>query len=391
MPRPRPPHLHREETRHGDVVWYVRKEHGPRTRIRAAFATDEFWAEYRAALEGAPGGPGRAKAKPQTLAWGLERYRRSPAWAALATATRRQRENIYRKVVASAAGDALLVDVDTQAIRAGRDRRAAKPHGANNFVKSMRGFFGWAADRDGGNLVPADPTKGVRLLHGPNDEIGHHTWTDEEISRFEGRWPIGTRERLAFDLLLYTGLRRGDVVRLGRQHVRDGVITLRTEKKAGTGIVYPPVLRVLAETIAATKTGDFTFLVTERGTPFVKEGFGNWFGDACRKAGCPGSAHGLRKAGATRAAEKGATVNQLMALFGWSTPKMALHYTLAADRKKLSRSAGELLAPSVRPVAPPAVEATLPTASEVRIENENRPHLESGAGASANARVNSRG
>ena len=360
MPRPRPPHLHREETRHGDVVWYVRKKHGPRLRIRAAFGTDEFWREYRAALEGAASATTRAKAKPQTLAWGLERYRSSPAWAALAVATRRQRENIYRHV-AESAGDTPLPKIDTQAIREGRDRRAAKPHGANNFVKAMRGFFGWAANPDGGNLVPVDPTKGVRLLDGPNDEIGHHTWTDEEIARFEARWPIGTRERLALDLLLYTGLRRGDVVRLGRQHVRDGVITLRTEKKAGVGIVYPPVLPVLAETIAATKTGALTFLVTERGAPFVKEGFGNWFGDACRKANCPGSAHGLRKAGATRAAEKGATVNQLMALFGWSTPKMAMHYTQAADRKKLAQRAGELLAPA-------------------RTENENRPHLESGAG-----------
>jgi hypothetical protein len=98
------------------------------------------------------------------------------------------------------------------------------------------------------------------------------------------------------------------------------------EKKRGDGVVYPPPLPVLAATIAASKTGDLTFLVTERGTPFVKESFGNWFRDACRAAGCPGSAHGLRKAGATRAAENGATVHQLMALFGWKTEKMASIY-----------------------------------------------------------------
>ena len=212
----------------------------------------------------------------------------------------------------------------------------------------------------------------MRLLVGPNDEIGHHTWTDEEIARFETRWPIGTRERLALDLLLYTGLRRGDVVRLGRQHVRDGVITLRTEKKGGGGIVYPPVLPILASTIEATKTGDLTFLVTERGAPFVKESFGNWFRDACRMAGCPGSAHGLRKAGATRAAENGATVNQLMALFGWSTPKMAMHYTATADRKRLSQSAGQLLAPG-------------------RTENEKRPHLIPVWARARMIRANSRG
>jgi hypothetical protein len=45
------------------------------------------------------------------------------------------------------------------------------------------------------------------------------------------------------------------------------------------------VLPILAATIAASKTGDLTFLVTERGTPFVKESFGNWFREACRKPG----------------------------------------------------------------------------------------------------------
>ena len=81
--------------------------------------------------------------------------------------------------------------------------------------------------------VAVDPTSGIKLLHGPNDEIGHHTWTQDELDRFEAHWPVGTRERLAYDLLLYTGLRRGDAVRLGRQHVRDGLITIRTEAPEG--------------------------------------------------------------------------------------------------------------------------------------------------------------
>jgi len=106
---------------------------------------------------------------------------------------------------------------------------------------------------------------------------------------------------------------RGDVVRLGRQRVSRGVLTFRMEKNRGDRYVYPPVLPILAETIAATKTGDLTFLVTERGLPFSKEGFGNWFRDAGRAAGCPNSCHGLRNAGATRAADNRATTNQLMA------------------------------------------------------------------------------
>ena len=209
----------------------------------------------------------------------------------------------------------------------------------------MRGFFGWAVGD--GKLLTVGPTKGVKLLKGDNDEIGFHTWTEDEVGRFEARWPLGTRERLALDLLLYTGFGRGDVVRVGRQHVKDGLITLRMEKTGDQVIV--PVLPALCASIAATTTGDLAFLATAHGKPFVKESFGNWFREACRKAGCPGSAHGLRKAGATRAAENGATERQLMAIFGWTTGKMATHYTQAADRKRLAIDAAKLLMPAQPP------------------------------------------
>jgi integrase len=85
----------------------------------------------------------------------------------------------------------------------------------------MRGFFVWAVEQE---LVADNPTRGIKQLTGPNDEIGFHTWSREELDRFEAYWSVGTRERLAYDFLLYTGLRRGDVVRVGRQHVSDGMI-----------------------------------------------------------------------------------------------------------------------------------------------------------------------
>lgn len=146
------------------------------------------------------------------------------------------------------------------------------------------------------------------------------------------------------------------------------MITIRTEKHArgkASEQVTIPILSPLAESIAATKTGDLTYLVTQAGRPWVKESFGTWFREACRKAGCPGSAHGLRKAGATRAAERGATERQLMAIFGWTTAKMATHYTRSADRTRLARDAAQLLLP------------------EAQSENEKRPHLGSGSGARA--------
>jgi hypothetical protein len=142
-------------------------------------------------------------------------------------------------------------------------------------------------------------------------------------------------------------------MRLGRQRVSNCVITVRMEKNRGDGVVYPPMLPVLAKTITASQTGDLTFFVTERGRPFVKEYFGNWFREVCREAGCPGSAHGLRKVGATRAAENGATVHQLTALLGWKTENASFS-------------------------PPPPPRCSCRHTNRVR----KRPHLDSGAGGS---------
>jgi integrase len=101
---------------------------------------------------------------------------------------------------------------------------------------------------------------------------------------------------------MYTGLRRGDAALVGKQHVRNGVITLRTEKTGQE--VYIPLLDVLRRTLDAGPSGDLSFNATKAGRPFAKESLGNAFKDACKAAGIPDkSAHGLRKAAATRAAE----------------------------------------------------------------------------------------
>jgi integrase len=218
----------------------------------------------------------------------------------------------------------------------GRERRQATPHQANNFVKSMRGLFRCAIDAE---LATDDPTHDVKLLSVKSD--GFHIWTDDEVARFEARWPIGTRERLAFDLLLYTGLRRGDAVRLGRQHVKAGWFRIAAEKNGV--IVEAPILPPLQRSIDASPTGDLAFIAGERGNPMAKESFGNWFRWACEAAKVPGAAHGLRKAGATRAAEAGATTAQLKAMFGWTDDAMPSHYTRTADGARLAGDAMPLI------------------------------------------------
>ena len=169
-----------------------------------------------------------------------------------------------------------------------RDRRKATPFAAKAFLKTMRGLFRWALDA---GFVAADPTEGVKVAAPRTD--GFHCWTEEEIEKFEARWPIGTRERLALSILLFTGLRRGDAAALGRQHVRDGVIMLRTGKTSTP--VEIPVLPDLAEVIAASRTGDLTFIARPDGRPMAKESFGTCFCGECKTAGVPGRDHWMDK------------------------------------------------------------------------------------------------
>jgi integrase len=161
--------------------------------------------------------------------------------------------------------------------------------------------------------------------------------------------------------LLYTGLRRGDAARLGRQHVREGIATLKTEKSGYEVTVTLPILPTLAETLRAGPCGDLTYIAGESGRPLTKESFGNEFKKACRAAGVPGSAHGVRKIAATRSANAGATVAQLEAIFGWQGGTMAALYTREADRRRLALEAMRTLENEKRNsiVAPKAKGATI--------------------------------
>lgn len=353
MPRPRPPYLQKERTRHGTTVWYVRRGDGPRTRIKGDYGSPEFMAAYHAAVSAEISKT--AKKTPSassSLAWLIARYLEPAAWATLSGSTRRQRENIFKGVIESA-GEFSYRSITKGDIAAGRDKRSTTPAQANNFLKAMRGLFGWAAESE---FIELDPTKGVKAVSVKSE--GFHVWTEDEICRFEERWPVGSRERLALAILLYTGLRRGDATRLGRQHIRDGVILMRSEK-TGTQLAIP-ILPQLQEIIDASPTGDLALIARKDGRPMVKEGFGNWFKEACKAAGVPGSAHGLRKAGATRAAENGATERELNAIFGWSGTKMASHYTQTADRARLARQAMTKLARNETGLSIPAPLSTIP-------------------------------
>jgi integrase len=176
----------------------------------------------------------------------------------------------------------------------------------------------------------------------PKRKGGYHIWTLDEIEQFQARHPVGTKARLAMEIAFWTGLRRGDVARLGPRNIRGGRVSAVAGKTAkDVDVILAPDLKAAIE---ATPTGKDTFLVTGYGKPFTDAGLGNWFRERCNEAGLPKcSMHGLRKALTTIAADEGATQQQLKALGQWSNDAEVATYTAAANQKKLADAAIQMV------------------------------------------------
>lgn len=388
-------YIHTDRDRHGNVRVYFKRPGGAKTRIREQPGSPEFFEAYRALLDGtAPSAPAQPAA-PEPGSWRafLDGYFASAAF-------RRglgQRTRYIRRLILDATCDEPLApgSADTfgqmpvarmgvRQITVLRDRKADEtPGAANERLKAIRQALAWRveAEKQRGRHA-ANPALDVPYIRTATG--GWHSWTLDEVERYEAAHPVGTRARLALALLLYTGCRRSDVIVLGRQHVRGGPALRssgevsdrprdsdgvnRQPQIAGRESAAPkqgwlhfteakgkerhpkrreiPILPELQAILDATPCAGLTFIESEIGRPFSHGGFGNRFRKWCDEAGLPAecSAHGLRKAGAALAAENGATAQQLMAIFGWSTLKEAERYTRAASLRKLVADGMPLLA-----------------------------------------------
>lgn len=327
-------------------LYFQRHRRGRKVRIKADRDAPEFFAEYQRLLTEHQPAVTALSRHPQagTWRWLCVEYFKSPAYKRLDPRTQRVRrgvlEHTFDEPVRPGAemtfAAVRVVDLTTKALRVLRDRKAGLPEAGNNRVKAIRAVFRWAMEEEHVITNPARDLTRIRT-----DGSGWHSWEVEEVRRYETRHPVGSKARLALALLMYTGVRRSDVVLLGRQHVREGWLKFTAHKNRV--VVEIPILPELQRIIDASPVGDLTFLVNDYGRPFTVAGFGNRFGKWCSEAEVPGRAHGLRKAAAAIAAENGATSQQLMAIFGWLTLAEAERYTRAAQRKRMAGDAMGLL------------------------------------------------
>jgi integrase len=353
------PHINSFRDRHGKTRHYFRRPGFKSVALPGLPGSAEFMAAYQAALAGSTAPRieiGASRSKPGSVAAAVALYLGSMDFGGLARETQRDRRATLERF-REAYGERSFKGLERKYIEAMLGAKAATPHAAKSFLKALRAVAG-AALRAG--LCDADPTAGIRVK--VRSTAGLRTWTEDEIAQFEAAYPMGSRARLAFALLLYTGQRRGDVIRMGRQHVRAGFLTVR-QSKTGATVVIPlhPELRTILERSGADH---LTFLTTATGKPFTGGSFTNWFGGLCRAAGLPLglSAHGLRKAMCRRLAEAGCSANQIAAISGHATLREVGRYTKAADQRRMAVDAMG----AIEQIAPETYKPGAPTVTNRR-------------------------
>jgi integrase len=356
-------YLYEDVDRYGNVRIYFRRKGVRKVCLKQPIGSAAFLTKYKLAFAGKVAATApqqrlvRARAESGSLRWLVERYYdESEDFSLLDERTKYVRRNTLDTICGLATSDndptpigsMDFVGMPPLAVRRIRDRKKQTPEAANNWVKALRQVFKFGI---GAQFCQYNPAREVAYIK--TGSAGFHPWYISEVRKFEETHPIGTKPRLALAILLFLGGRRSDAVQFGKQHVRAAEhmpqalqevhggrwlqYTQHKNRKKKPVILTLPILLELEEVLAASPLGDLTWLVTAFGRGFTPAGFGNWFRDQCNKVGLHNcSAHGLRKAGATIAADNGASAHTLMMIFGWSTLKQAEHYTRSADQKRLT-------------------------------------------------------
>jgi integrase len=320
------------DKRDGRAYYYLRRRGFPRVRLPGLPWSPSFMAAYESALAGPRTAIGAGRIKPGSVSAIVAEYLDSRhAFGSKSAGTQRMRRGILERF-RRAYGDRPFALLPPEWIEALLDSKP--PHAARSWLVTLRSLCQFALKR---GCLRADPTRDIKLRAIKGD--GFHTLTEDEIAQFEAHHPIGTKPRLAFALLLYTAQRRSDVIRMGRQHIRDGVLTVKQEKTGATLAI--PVHPHLQAVLDAAPSEHLTFLVTATGKPYGGNAFSEQFRKWCDAAGLPKRCkpHGLRKAACRRLAEAGCSANEIMAISGHATMKEIVRYTKDADQARLARNA----------------------------------------------------
>jgi integrase len=324
--------------KNGKVYFYFRRR-GARTPLPGKYNSPEFLEAYWALRSGnaAKVEIGAERTRPGTVNAAIVAFYKHHTFTKNKPITRQTDRNILEAFRAKH-GDKGIASLQQHHIEAMIGEKAGKPSAQRNLLRVLRVLLDIAVKL---KMRRDNPAQGIKLE--AIKTSGYHSWTEAELRQYEARHPVGTKARLALDLLLYTAQRRADVVRLGPPMlgIEDGKQRLRFTQSKTNADMDIPVAAPLAATIAATPMiGVKTFLVTDYGKAFTAAGFGGWFRNRCDEAGLPQcAAHGLRKAFIRRMAEAGCSEDFIASISGHRDYREIRKYVQAANRAKMA-SAG---------------------------------------------------
>lgn len=334
-------YIQRFTDRHGKVRHYFRRE-GRSVPLPGDPESAEFHAAYSACLTAEPamkrptaGAPRPPEDIPGSFAALAVAWFQAGDFRALAPST----QQTYRRAIAGFVarhGHRPVRGAQTVDIFRLVDEKSATPGQANKFLSVLRLMLRFAMQRGWRKDNPALAVTRVRYKR-----KGFTPWSDQEIARYRAYWAVGTRERLALELLLCTGQRRSDVIKMGRHHVRAGKIEV-AQQKTGRPLLIPIHPRLREAIDACTLMGTAAFLITRYGNPFASgTALYNWFVHGAREAGIEKGfgPHGLRKAAGRHLAEAGCTSHEVMSILGHVTLSEAQKYTDSVDQERMAEEA----------------------------------------------------
>jgi integrase len=313
------------------TYYYFRRRGFKKVRLPGLPGSEEFMAAYQQASSASePKQIGANRTKPGTVNAAIVGYYQCLAFRELAEGTQVMRRRILEKF-REANGDKSIATLPPEFIK--RELNQMKPGQARNWIKALRHLLDFAVAE---GFRADNPARGFKL--GKMKTKHHRPWTDAELEQYEQTHPVGTKARLAFALGLYTIQRAGDVVRMGRQHVRNGELAVKQEK-TGAQLTLPirPELQAILD---ATPSGHMTFLVTKSGGQYARVDFSMQFRAWCDQAELPKDCvfHGLRATGCTQLADAGFSEHVIAAWSGHMSLREVQRYTKGYNQKKLARS-----------------------------------------------------
>jgi integrase len=349
-----PEHVTRFKDRHGKWRYRFRRKGFPSGYFKATFGTDEFRAEYAVFMD--PRAPKRAaeadaiaRFRSGTIGELRHRYFALPERLGPTETTQNKVRAVLERGFFNGRESWPLAGIHFEHIDvliAARRKKALDENGkvtggieaAKKLRKELVRLFDFA---EAANLITASPMKHVASVKVAPEErsAGFYSWTEDDIAQYRSFWRLGTKQRLAMELMLWTDQRKVDSIHLGRQHVKDGKFHLR-QTKTGKSLILPiaPPLQIAIDAMPLNDA--FCYLVTEWGKPFSVKGFGNWMRDMCDRAGLPKcTAHGLRKATMRRMAELETPNASMKAVSGHSKDDEVARYVAAANQARLAEAA----------------------------------------------------